>query len=39
MKINKKIKTYTCKYCKNTSESIGISTIELHYYSLYLNTD
>jgi len=39
METNKKLKTYACKYCKYISESIGISTIESHYYSFYINTD
>ena len=38
MKSNKQIKTYTCKYCKNTAENIGISAKESRYYSFDLNT-
>lgn len=38
MKTNKQLKIYTCKYCKNIAENIGISTIESHSYSFDLNT-
>ena len=38
MKSNKQIKIYTCKYCKNTTENIGISTKESRCYSFDLNT-
>jgi len=33
-----KLKTYTCKYCKNTNELIGIVQKEAHYYSWNLDT-
>jgi hypothetical protein len=40
MKDNKKqSKIYTCKYCKKTSENIGIIQTELNYYSFNLNTN
>jgi len=39
MKSNKQTKIYTCKYCKNTAENVGISTKESRYYSFDLNTN
>lgn len=38
MKLNK-LKTYTCKYCRNTNESIGIIQLESHFYSVNLSTE
>lgn len=32
------VKTYTCKYCKNMAENIGIYTKESHCYSFNLST-
>lgn len=33
-----KLKTYTCKHCKNTNEVMGIVQKETHYYSWNLDT-
>ena len=38
MKNNEQVKTYTCKFCKNTTEVIGIFAKESHCYSFNLNT-
>lgn len=39
MNINiKKSKIHICKYCKNTSEVVGIIQKETHYYSFDLET-
>lgn len=39
MKSNKKQKTYTCIYCKKSSEIIGVVQEETHYYSVNLKTE
>lgn len=34
----KQPKAYTCKVCKETSDSVGIAQKEVHYYRMYLDT-
>ncbi|MBU4579433.1 hypothetical protein KKB43_00260 [Patescibacteria group bacterium] len=36
---NKQSKMYTCIYCKNIGETVGVIQKETHYYSLDINTN